>query len=62
MRDLQNEIRQRAYYLWIADGRPHGDADSYWLKAEKEIFSAGARKPVRHKTARSANRVGQKAA
>jgi Protein of unknown function (DUF2934) len=54
MRELQNEIRERAYHLWIADGRHHGDADAYWLKAEKEILSIAALRLVKHKTARAA--------
>jgi hypothetical protein len=62
MRDLQNEIRERAYHLWIADGRHHGDADAYWLKAEKEILSIAALRLVKHKTARAAKRVRRKAA
>jgi hypothetical protein len=62
MRELQNEIRERAYHLWIADGRPHGDADAYWLKAEKELLSTAAPRLVKHKTARAAKRVRRKAA
>jgi hypothetical protein len=63
MRDLQNEIRERAYHLWLADGRSHGNADAYWLRAEKEILSTAAPRLVRPiKTARAAKRVGQKAA
>jgi|HubBroStandDraft_5_1064220.scaffolds.fasta_scaffold2680594_1 hypothetical protein len=65
MRDLQNEIRERAYHLWLADGRPHGDADAYWLKAEKEILSTAVPRPrlvKTVKTAQAAKRVRQKAA
>jgi hypothetical protein len=63
MQDLQKEIRERAYHLWFADGRPHGNADAYWLKAEKEILSTAAPRLVKTiKTAQAAKRVRQKAA
>jgi hypothetical protein len=29
-------IRQRAYYLWEADGRPDGRGDHYWHLAHEE--------------------------
>jgi Protein of unknown function (DUF2934) len=28
-------IRERAYHLWEADGRPHGRADEYWERARE---------------------------
>jgi hypothetical protein len=60
MRDLEHEIRERAYHLWCADGRPEGNADGYWLKAEKQILSA--RPPVKPKSAPATKPVRQKAA
>jgi Protein of unknown function (DUF2934) len=39
MQDLENAIRERAYHLWIADGRPEGNADVYWLTAQREILT-----------------------
>jgi hypothetical protein len=63
MRDLENEVREHAYHLWFADGRPQGNADVYWFKAEKEILSIAARPLVKaNKTARAAKRVRRKAA
>jgi Protein of unknown function (DUF2934) len=46
MRDIRNEIRERAYHLWFSDGQPPGCADAYWFKAEKEILSAAATRPL----------------
>jgi hypothetical protein len=40
MQDLERAIRERAYHLWIADGRPEGNADVYWLSAQREILTA----------------------
>jgi hypothetical protein len=39
MQDLEHAIRERAYHLWIADGRPEGKADAYWLSAQREILT-----------------------
>jgi hypothetical protein len=33
----QARIRERAYYLWQADGCPHGRADEYWERARELI-------------------------
>jgi hypothetical protein len=33
-------IRQRAYYLWEADGRPDGRGDHYWHLAHEEATRA----------------------
>jgi len=39
MSNLEEAIRERAYHLWIADGQPGGQADVYWLTAQREIFT-----------------------
>jgi hypothetical protein len=36
--NMQHEqIQERAYALWIEEGRVHGRADDYWLRAEREL-------------------------
>ena len=39
MQNLDEAIRERAYHLWIADGRPDGRADAFWLDAQREILT-----------------------
>jgi hypothetical protein len=39
MPNLKEAIRERAYHLWIADGQPEGQADIYWLNAQREILT-----------------------
>jgi hypothetical protein len=39
MQDLEQAIRERAYHLWVADGRPEGNAEVYWLSAQREILT-----------------------
>lgn len=35
--EREDRIRQCAYYLWEADGRPHGRDREYWQRAEALI-------------------------
>jgi hypothetical protein len=39
MPNLEEAIRERAYQLWMADGQPGGQADVYWLNAQREILT-----------------------
>lgn len=39
----EDAIRQRAYYLWEADGRPDGRGDHYWHLAIDEMQRAAAK-------------------
>jgi DUF2934 family protein len=39
MPNLDETIRERAYHLWIADGKPEGQADIYWLNAQRELLT-----------------------
>ena len=39
MPNLEEAIRERAYHLWIADGQPDGQAETYWLNAQREILT-----------------------
>jgi hypothetical protein len=33
----EQRIREEAFLLWNADGRPDGKTDDYWLAAERAI-------------------------
>ena len=35
-------VRDRAYWLWEADGRPEGRAEEYWQRALAEMIEAHA--------------------
>ena len=39
MQDLEQAIRERAYHLWLADGRHDGKADAHWLAAQHEVLA-----------------------
>jgi hypothetical protein len=34
MNDREQQVRERAYYMWEAEGRPHGRAEIHWVMAE----------------------------
>jgi hypothetical protein len=35
--DLVQLIRERAYLMWEADGRPDGGSEEYWHRARERI-------------------------
>ncbi len=45
MQNLEEAIRERAYHLWIADGQPEGQADIYWLNAQRDILTLSVTSP-----------------
>ena len=46
MESLEEAIRERAYQLWVADGRPEGNPDNYWLNAQREMLASAADRAV----------------
>jgi hypothetical protein len=34
--NLEQAVRERAYFLWEADGCPDGHADEYWQRADEQ--------------------------
>jgi hypothetical protein len=51
---LEIRIRQRAYEIWDALGRPEGEAGAHWLAAERELLTAsmGSMPRVKRTTAK----------
>ena len=53
--DREERIKERAYAIWLAEGRVHGKHQDHWHRAEREIAAeeAGgtARRPSRARTA-----------
>ena len=47
---LEDRIRERAYHIWEANGRPPGRADEFWHQACEAI--AGAEQPRAKATSR----------
>lgn len=40
MQDVEQVIRERAYHLWVAEGRHGGNEVAHWLTAQREILAA----------------------
>ena len=34
-RAIEAHVRERAYFLWEAEGKPHGREDEYWHRARE---------------------------
>jgi hypothetical protein len=58
MPNLEEAIRERAYHLWIADGQPEGQADIYWLNAQREILTTSVESPGSNAAAATPNDTG----
>ncbi|WP_420133363.1 DUF2934 domain-containing protein [Rhodopseudomonas sp.] len=39
MQDMDQAIRERAYHMWNDAGRPEGNADAFWLSAQRELLA-----------------------
>lgn len=39
MQDVEQTIRERAYHLWVAEGR-RGDEVGHWLAAQREVLAS----------------------
>ncbi len=35
----EQQIRERAYHLWLLDGCPHERADEHWFSAERQVLA-----------------------
>jgi hypothetical protein len=46
MEYLEEAIRERAYQLWVADGRPDGSSDAYWENAQHEMLMHSVERAV----------------
>lgn len=61
--DLEDPIRQRAYQLWEADGRPEGRAEHYWQLAQSaQVPEKLKRKGLAKASAPAAEKKPRKAA
>jgi hypothetical protein len=50
--ELDSRIRDRAYQIWLSEGRGHGRHEAHWQQAEREIDAeetgpAGKKDPAR---------------
>lgn len=42
--DIEQRVRERAFYIWIEQGQPEGKDKEHWRQAEDELMS-GIAKP-----------------
>jgi hypothetical protein len=66
--DREERIKERAYAIWLAEGRVHGKHQDHWHRAEREIAAeeagsepaggATARRPSRARATKPASAGG----
>ena len=56
----EKAIRERAYHIWEAEGRPHGRDREHWERASREIEAeTKKRRPRKAATAAKAKPAGK---
>ena len=55
---FQDQVRERAYQLWLQEGRVHGRAEQHWFQAERDLLPLDA-VAGRRFVERTADRHGQ---
>jgi Protein of unknown function (DUF2934) len=40
MQDMEQAIRERAYYMWNDAGRPENRSESFWLSAQRAVLES----------------------
>jgi len=53
---LRRKIEERAYYIWLASGRRHGDHERHWFEAQQELMETAKQEQEQ----RSDDRNGKK--
>ena len=44
--NLEQHIRDRAYFMWIEAGRPIESPEVFWLAAQREMLSSRVEEPA----------------
>jgi hypothetical protein len=55
----EKAIRERAYHIWEAEGRPHGRDREHWERAGREIEAESKKRPRKDATAAKAKAAGK---
>ena len=53
---LRQDIEERAYYIWLARGRRHGDHDRHWFEARELMETAKQEREQRSDVPNGKNR------
>jgi hypothetical protein len=53
----EDRVRAVAYSLWLDEGRPHGRAESHWLKAQEIVNAEAAVEPAPKRKAPARKRI-----
>ena len=56
---LRRKIEERAYYIWLASGRGHGDHERHWLAAERELMETATQQREKRPDGRDGKTIGK---
>jgi len=56
---LRRKIEERAYYIWLASGRGHGDHQRHWLEAERELMETAKQEQEQRSGGRGGKKTGK---
>ena len=59
MQDLEQAIREHAYHLWVSNGCLDGNAEAYWLTAQREVLAASLSDVARVEVSTKAKKKGK---
>lgn len=51
MNPIEQQIRERAYFIWEGEGRVFGRAEDHWLRAERDLHGRGSHELGLHQDA-----------
>ena len=55
-REIHEQIAERAYALWMAEGQPDGRHEEHWYRTAREIAAADSTKAAVKRTTRRKSR------
>ena len=56
---LRRKIEERAYYIWLASGRRHGDHERHWFEAERELMETAKQEREQRSGGRGGKKTGK---
>jgi len=56
---LRQKIEERAYHIWLASERGHGDHELHWLQAERELTATAKQEREQRFGGRGGKKTGK---
>jgi len=56
---LRRKIEERAYYIWLASGRRHGDHERHWFESQRELMETAKQEREQRSDVRNGKKTGK---